>query len=123
MLQNNFFTIHKYTIKSENEYEYEIHVNPDHEIFKGHFPGQPVVPGVVSVQIINELLSEHLGVQLMMTSARTIKYIAMIDPNINPVLHYNIQFNNVETDSIKVSAQVTFEEITFVKFNGTFRQI
>lgn len=123
MLFKNFFTIDSKILNSDNELEYTIQVKPHHEIFKGHFPGQPVVPGVVSVQIINELLSEHLGVQLMMTSARSIKYIAMIDPNVNPVLHYNIQFKKDDAEMFKVTAEVSFEEITFVKFKGTFRQI
>ncbi|MBQ0740088.1 3-hydroxyacyl-ACP dehydratase, partial [Aquimarina celericrescens] len=32
-----------------------ITINKNHKIFKGHFPGNPVTPGVCMIQIIKEL--------------------------------------------------------------------
>ena len=34
---------------------FKVILNPDHLIYKAHFPGQPVTPGVCILQIIQEL--------------------------------------------------------------------
>ena len=38
-----------------------LEINPLHKIFKGHFPGQPVVPGVCMLQMGREILEKALG--------------------------------------------------------------
>ena len=52
MLKDFYTIINK--ISGQNS-EYRIKLNPKHEIFKGHFPGQPVTPGVVLIQMTTEL--------------------------------------------------------------------
>jgi 3-hydroxyacyl-[acyl-carrier-protein] dehydratase len=37
-----------------------IEINAEHNIFEGHFPGQPVVPGVCQMQMIKEILEQVL---------------------------------------------------------------
>ena len=39
----------------------QISIDRDHTIFKGHFPGNPVMPGVCMIQIIKELTEEATG--------------------------------------------------------------
>jgi len=123
MLIKDFFEIISSELINDNELSTSVSINPDHKIFKGHFPENPVVPGVVSVQMINEILSHHLKVSLMTSSARSIKFISMIDPRVNPDLMFNIKFSETERDNFKVTAQVNFEETVFLKFNGAFEVI
>ena len=118
MLQNKFFIITNQNQVSDNEISTEIKINPEHEIFNGHFPNNPVVPGVVSVQIINEILSEHLSLQLTTSKARSIKFSSMINPNINSKLNVNIVFLESDNKDYKVKATISYKEITFLKFNG-----
>jgi len=37
--------------QSANVLSAEIRLNPDHEVYKGHFPQQAIVPGVIQLQI------------------------------------------------------------------------
>ena len=123
MLINDFFNISSFKESAENVLIAEIILNPEHKIYKGHFPGNPVVPGVVSVQIINEVLSEHLSIKLMTSKAKSIKFTSMISPKINPILNISINYLKTEDENYKVNAQITFEETVFLKFNGTFSEI
>ena len=123
MLLNDFFKISTLKNITDSELIAEIKLNPDHKIYKGHFPGNPVVPGVASIQIINEVLSEHLKIQLMTSKAQNIKFTSMINPKINPILFIKIKYAETEDDNFKVFAQITFEEIVFLKFKGTFSEI
>ena len=120
MLLNNFYKTQQISSQSDNEIIAKIILNPDHEIYKGHFPNNPVVPGVVSVQIVNEILSEHLEKKLMTSSAKSIKFPAMINPNVNPQLFVKIKYNENEDYSYKITAQIFFEDLIFLKFSGSF---
>jgi len=120
MLLNNFYKTQQISSQSDNEIIAKIILNPDHEIYKGHFPNNPVVPGVVSVQIVNEILSEHLEKKLLTSSAKSIKFPAMINPNVNPQLFVKIKYTENEDNSYKITAQIFFEDLIFLKFSGSF---
>ncbi len=123
MLLNDFYKVLNISKISDNEIIADININTGHKIFEGHFPGNPVVPGVVSVQIINEILSEYLNKKLMTSKAGNIKFPAMINPEINPKLNVKIIFSQPEENAYKINAQIYFEKTVFLKFKGTFTLI
>lgn len=118
MLIDDFYIIKELKVLSENEIFAEIKLNPEHKIYKGHFSGNPVVPGVVSVQIINEILSKHLKIELMVSTARSIKFTSMIKPDVNPNLFLKINYSKINERTYKTNAEIFFNEITFLKFKG-----
>ncbi len=120
MLLNNFYKTQHISSQSDNEIIAKIILNPEHDIYKGHFPNNPVVPGVISIQIVNEILSEHLEKKIMTSSAKSIKFPAMINPNVNPQLFVKIKYTKNEDNSYKVTAQIIFEDLIFLKFSGSF---
>jgi 3-hydroxyacyl-[acyl-carrier-protein] dehydratase len=103
----------------DNEILAEIMINGDHVIFEGHFPGNPVVPGVVSVQMISDILSKHLLKELITTEAKSIKFTSMIRPQTDLELSVRIKYNCITEDSYKVTAEIFSKETVFTKFNGT----
>jgi len=120
MLKDSFYKIIKISEISDTEISSEIKLNPNHEIYKGHFPNNPIVPGVVSVQIINEILSEHLENEFMISNAKSIKFTSIINPNINTTLIINIKYSFTEQTSYKINAKIFFKETVFLKFRGIF---
>ena len=57
-----------------------VRLNPEHEIYKAHFPGQPITPGVCQIQMVTELLSLHRGMEMILTDIKSVKYMAVISP-------------------------------------------
>jgi len=55
MLIDNFFKI-KQIEERGNCVCFTVSIYSGHEVFKGHFPQQPVVPGVFALQMIKECL-------------------------------------------------------------------
>lgn len=59
---------------------FNIILNPDHLIYKAHFPGQPVTPGVCILQMIQEILSEQEGTPLFISKIKNVKFTNVISP-------------------------------------------
>ena len=59
---------------------YRIRLNPDHIIYKAHFPEQPITPGVIIVRIAVELLGVSLGRKVRLVAAPNVKFSAPLFP-------------------------------------------
>ena len=45
ILAGDFYTVVS-TVNEADKIQAILKINPEHAIFNGHFPGQPVIPGV-----------------------------------------------------------------------------
>lgn len=100
----------------------DIHLNKDHDIFKGHFPGNPVMPGVCMIQIIKEITESTLEKNLFLSVSSNIKFMAIINPEVNPNLHIKIEYTE-EDGLVKVRNTTSFEDTVALKLNATFKII
>ncbi|WP_298484844.1 3-hydroxyacyl-ACP dehydratase [uncultured Maribacter sp.] len=99
-----------------------IKIYKEHDIFKGHFPGNPVMPGVCMIQIIKELTEKATGKQLFLSVSSNIKFMAIINPEKNDTLKLTLAITEVE-DTIKVKNTTSFEETLALKLSATFKII
>ena len=75
MLGNSFY--HITSFEHENGIVTAgVSFNATSTIFKGHFPGQPVVPGACMLQMEKELLEKATGQHVQLRKAGKIKYIS-----------------------------------------------
>lgn len=100
----------------------QIHLNKEHAIFKGHFPGNPVMPGVCMIQIIKELTETATGKNLFLAVSSNIKFMAIINPEKNATLQLAIAISE-ENDEVKVKNTTSFEETVALKLSATFKII
>lgn len=98
-----------------------IELNPQHKIFEGHFPGQPVLPGVCMVQMIKEVLESSLGYALQLKSSDHIKFLSMVDPRQSPVLALAILYT-LNGDAVSVTATLTRDVVICLKMKGVFER-
>ncbi len=96
-----------------------ITINKDHEVFKGHFPNNPVTPGVCMMQIIKELTEEVSGKSLFMESASNVKFMAIINPEKNPDLKLVLNISETE-NGYRVKNTTTFEDTLALKLSTTY---
>ena len=96
-----------------------ITINPAHKIFEGHFPDNPILPGVVQLQIIKELLETELNKPLTLKKGSNIKYTSTIVPKQDKKLEITIGLKFID-DRIKVNTVIKNSETVFLKFKGTF---
>lgn len=116
MLRDKFYELK--TLKpvgdSDDEFEAVVRLNKDSEIFKGHFPDNPVAPGVCMVQILKELTSKITKTKLTMQSASNIKFMALINPELTPDVKFTIHITQ-ENDTIQVRNKCYLDEIIALK--------
>ena len=83
-----------YTIIAESHFDishdYIIHMNAEHFIYKAHFPGEPITPGVCILQIAHELIQNTLNRPLKIMSVKNAKFMNIISPDKNSEVHYTI---------------------------------
>lgn len=117
MLQGDFFTIDQQET-TETSIRSNISLNVEHPIYQGHFPQQPVVPGVCMMQILAELITNALKQKVALKKASQAKFLIPIIPQKNPALAVQIKYNKNEDGSYKINASILNGETTFFKFKG-----
>lgn len=106
--------------KNEEGITAHIKLNPKHEIFKGHFPGKPIMPGVCMIQIIKELTERSLGKDLFLSIASNVKFMAIINPETDPTLIINIDLMELD-DLVKIKSVTSFGGTVALKLSAAFK--
>ena len=117
MLLKDFYTIKSFESTDGQKYVATIMLNKDHDVFKGHFPGNPVTPGVCMMQIIKELTQQAVNTPLIMISASNIKFMALINPEINPLLRLELDIVTADDATVKVKNTSYFDETVALKLS------
>ena len=55
---------------TENGFVAEIETNPSHIIYKAHFPGNPITPGVCIIKTARELLENKINRKLWLKTKK-----------------------------------------------------
>ena len=100
------------------KYSVTLTLDRSHEIFKGHFPGSPILPGVCQVEMVRELAEGILGFELLLSRASQVKFLNLINPLISEVLQMNLKFIEQDSGEFDVSAEVTSADNVFMKMKG-----
>jgi len=117
---NQLFTISNLEKMTDNTgIKTVVTLNPMHDIFKGHFPEHPVLPGVCIVHIIKEILQKTYKKDLRLTKSDTIKFKRTVNPLENKILEIDIKIKSNE-NGISISSLVFSENTEFCSFRGTF---
>jgi 3-hydroxyacyl-[acyl-carrier-protein] dehydratase len=109
------------TVQAIGSIRYIIELDSCHPVYNGHFPGNPVVPGVCQVQIIKELVSMTIKQELILFRSDNIKFLSMIIPEKTPVLQVKLDIKQKDPDRWDVNAIISHNEMLFIKFKGSFR--
>lgn len=123
MVLKNFYKILSEEKISDSKHNITILVNEKHEIFKGHFPGNPIMPGVCMIQIIKELTEKITQKTLMIQTLSNVKFMALINPENNPELRLELDITITEDDLVKVKNTTYFNDTVALKLSNVYKKI
>jgi len=123
MLIHNLFNIITYNTNNTNEYLVTFNCNSKHNIFEGHFPQEPILPGVCMIQFVRECTEEMLKIKLQFLSSRNVKFINIINPNIETKLELLLLITKHDNDFIEVNAKIKNDTKNFFQIRSSYKII
>ena len=119
MLIAQFYTILSKEATDQMALTVNVELNPHHGVYQGHFPANPVLPGVCTLQIIKECLEELMGSTLQYAQVNSCKYLSVVNPFITPKLQLNLTAQVLEDNQIQLLTDGKTGETDFIKLKAT----
>ena len=113
-LINDFFDI----ISSNTDHDsftYKVKLNPQHRIYRAHFPNNPVTPGVCLVQMSTELINIQYHKNFQLKTAVNIKFKKTITPDIEPSFTFTKAV--LTEESLKICVNIGHEDTLLAKMS------
>ena len=86
-------------------------------IYRGHFPGHPVCPGVCNMQVIKECAERMTGKRLHIGYIRRCRLTAVATPAVCSVLEVKISLQPTET-GYRITATLADAQRTYMEYKG-----
>ena len=119
-LENFYKVLTKKEISDNQLKLVDIEVNKDHEVFSGHFPGNPVMPGVCMMHIIKEITESYIGQTLFMEHCSNVKFMSIINPQVDNKIQLELKISN-EGEHIVVKSQTRFQQKVALKMSVRYK--
>ena len=72
------------------------------------------------MQMVKEMLEAQMGKETKLVKASTMKFLNMINPEINSTVGIEVKQSFADDGKVNVDAQLYGEGIVFFKFKGVF---
>jgi|TARA_B110000503_G_C7171021_1_gene424299 3-hydroxyacyl-[acyl-carrier-protein] dehydratase len=95
-------------------------LNKDHEIFKGHFPQHPIVPGVMEMKLIEDIIFDTLSIKGGLKSASNIKFLTPMFPEDNFEFQCEVLYSFKEDSILECSSKIRRGNINYAIMNCSY---
>jgi len=119
LLNSLFFT--DQLAEGDFSIEATIRIDKNHAIFDGHFPGQPILPGVCMMQLIKELIESSDGKKYVIDTAGNMKFLNVIDPTLHERVNASVLIEQRTEQELKINASLFAGDITFFKLKASLK--
>ncbi|NLA15072.1 MAG: hypothetical protein GX877_00840 [Bacteroidales bacterium] len=118
------FTIESVTATEPGNFRATARLNTTHEVFQGHFPEVPILPGVCSLYLIRICTETILGKKLQYVAVGTCKFSSVVEPLREETLLMNAKTEvQEETNEIKVSAELQYGTHPVLKMQALMKEV
>ena len=80
MLIKDYYTIKNVGKQEDGATLFHVSLRADSAVYQGHFPGQPVSPGVCNIQLIKECAEQVVGKPLLMNNLHQCRLTTLVTP-------------------------------------------
>lgn len=106
----------------EKVFEFIVEINPEHNIFKGHFPQRPILPGVCTINIVKECICSVLHKELHFMNITQCKFMGMVDPYTDNKLVVDITINTDNPNEIIVHSSILNSNVNVFKIKAALTE-
>ncbi|HAE25094.1 MAG TPA: beta-hydroxyacyl-ACP dehydratase [Prevotellaceae bacterium] len=117
LLENKFFRV--LDVKNSDNLNAVFHVQivPDCNVYNGHFPGDPVCPGVCNIETIKECASLIVGRQLRYVSIRQCRLTALATPTVCPEVDITVTLTEIG-GNYQIQGRIADDKKTYMLLKG-----
>lgn len=119
MLLNSLYTIVESYSSANDLAHYSLSIDRKNSIYKGHFPGFPVTPGVVEIEIVKELVEHNLNQKIALSKISNCKFINILNPEETNYCEVKIEFR-LKEHSISVLAVIFDDTKKYLNLKAEF---
>lgn len=120
-LINDFFEVLDHSVDVAG-FSTTIQLNPRHIVYAGHFPGHPVTPGVIQLQIVHELLEKHVGRNLQLITVLRCKFLKILNPDETPRIVVSVECNR-RGEQLQIRARGQQGTAVFFKLDSAYQLV
>ena len=117
MLIENYYTVLSRQHQEDADV-FHVSMNADCAVYKGHFPGEPISPGVCNIQMIKECLEEVVGQRLLLDTIQQCRLTTLVTPIAYPELDVRIQVVKRDAERVSFKAQLGQGEESYLELKG-----
>ncbi len=116
------YDIKTLTSNGVNSYSAQVGINSEDPIFSGHFPGQPVLPGVCTLAILKDCICKATAKRLIYCEVAQCKFTGMVDPSLSGILDIEFVLAGAE-EQLTVNASVSEGERVVMKIKAVMTEV
>ena len=113
-LKDKFYKVTKEE-RNDTGATYTVAILPDCNVYEGHFPGNPVCPGVCNMELILECAMMLTGRQLHYSTIKQCRLTAIASPEVSPEVTVNVSVDEGNT----ILAEIKDTKQTYMTLKGT----
>ena len=119
LLNTKFYSI-KDSITTTDTKCFHVKLNANHIIFDGHFPNNPITPGVVQIDLVKEVLKLTLDADLQLIKMSNCKFMSILNPNTTPEVEVSFKITELEGNEIKLVGNIKDKEQIYLKISAIY---
>ncbi|MCR5394828.1 MAG: beta-hydroxyacyl-ACP dehydratase [Bacteroidales bacterium] len=119
LLKDKYFEVKHEEHLNANEAVYLCRLKTDCDVYRGHFPGKPVSPGVCNIEMIRECAEMLTGQDLRIDTIKQCRLTAVASPSICPEVDVRVTVARIEgTDQYNIIATIADAERSYMELKG-----
>ena len=96
---------------------FDIDINPDCRVYQGHFPEEPICPGVCNIQMIKECAETICGKELRLLNLSQCRLTSLMKPDLHGKVNVRMEISR-EALPYKFKASLYAGETVFMEMKG-----
>ena len=95
MLIPDFYEVISRKDREDGSAVFEVRLNPQCSVYEGHFPGEPISPGVCNIEMIRECAELVAGRPLRIEEVSLCRFLKLVTPAAVPQAQIIIRLSDV----------------------------
>lgn len=117
LLQDKFYKVNGVEKTDEQNAVFHCTLLSDCDVYRGHFPGNPVSPGVCNIEMIKECAMMLTGQRLVIKGIKQCRLTAVASPAVCPEVDVTVAVTPVE-GGYSVVASIADSNQSYMEYKG-----